>query len=317
MNIINKFLETETIQELDNIRTDSNGLGKLNALFTKSITPPPFLRILPKIRQNQIWTVKKNYLDYEGELQYSKHPMMVLITSDCEDLDQETQFVRGCPISPFVEMAGSDDQLCDDSSVTGFPFLIEVWNEQPMLVDILDKYVADYYAEMRETVSNLDQEQMKFREIEISNARFLNRSILAYTNEMEKSENFSFSVDISFSDFIKTKHMPLMNTARPRLIDLPIGQEYASAAKTGNMITDNDCIDFSAVDLPFKIEVRKKARGYIMTIIPKVEISLRDNNNEQIEGVSNSERIVFENLKKGLYTISCPLINEPITIRLK
>ena len=165
MNIINKFLETETIQEQNNISIDSQGLGELNALFKESITPPPFLRIMPKIKQNQIWTVKKNYLDYEGELQYSNHPMMVLITSDCEDLDQETQFVRGCPISPFIEMAGSDDQLCDDSSVTGFPFLIEVWNEQPMLVDILDKYVADYYADMRETVSNLDQEQMKFREI--------------------------------------------------------------------------------------------------------------------------------------------------------
>ena len=317
MNIINKCLEAEAVQEEDNIKVSANGLCELNALFKRRIVPPSFLRIMPKIKQNQIWTVKTNYLDFEGVLQYTKHPMMVLLTSECEDLDEDTQFVRGCPISPFIEMAGINDQVCNDSSITGFPFLVEVWNEQPMLVDILDKYVGDYYADIRALVSNEDNEINRFREIEISNARFLNKSVLAYTNEMEKSNIFSFSVDISFADFIKTKHMPMMNTPKPRMIDLPFGEEYASAAKSGNIITDNDCIDFLTEDLPFKVEVRKKNLGYIMTIIPKIQINLRDNNDNQIDGVSNSERIVFEHLKKGLYTISCPLINEPIIIRLK
>lgn len=317
MNIINKFLETEVVQEQDKIKADATGLGELNALFKNNVVHPSSMRILPKIKQYQIWTVKKNYLDYEGELQNCKHPMMVLLTCDCEDLDDDTQFVRGCPLSPFIEMAGADDQVCNDSSIIGFPFLIEVWNEQPMLVDILDKYVGDYYVEVKDLEANLDKELLHFREIEISNARYLNKSILAYTNEMERSKHFSFSAVISFVNVIKTKHMPIMNILKPRLIDLSIGEEYALAAKSGNIITDNDCIDFCSEELPFKIEIRKKVSGYIMTIIPKVEISLRDNNNEKIEGVSNSERIVFENLKKGLYSISCPQVNEPITIRLK
>lgn len=317
MNIISQFLGKAVNRDIVNINDGLSRRDSINAMFEGAECRPSYIRALPQVKQHQIWTVKNNYIDYEGQKQSLCHPMMVLLTSECEDLDEDTSFVRGCPISPFIEMASDDDLVCRDASLIGFPFLIESWNEQPMLVDILDKFVTDFYTEVNEPDSSVDNYKQAFRDIEISNAHYLNMSIVSYINEMERSENFSFSVVVSFADYLKTKHMPVMDITKPRIVELPLGEEYAMAAKTGNRVTDNDCIDFCTDELPFRIEVRKKPKGYIMTIIPRIVVNLLDNNNEEINGVSNSERIVFENLKKGLYTITSPLVNNRLTIRLK
>lgn len=84
-------------------------------------------------------------MDYEGILQSAAAPIMVLLVSQEEMIGEDGMFVRVCPISPFVEMASENDQICEEESITGFPFFIERWNEQPILTEILDKYVGDYY----------------------------------------------------------------------------------------------------------------------------------------------------------------------------
>ena len=67
MNTINHFLKNPIHQEQVLLDIDSNGLGELNSLFKGDITLPSHLRYLPKVKQNQIWTIKKYYLDYEGK----------------------------------------------------------------------------------------------------------------------------------------------------------------------------------------------------------------------------------------------------------
>ena len=252
-------------------------------------------------------------MDYEGILQSAAAPIMVLLVSQEEMIGEDGMFVRVCPISPFVEMASENDQICEEESITGFPFFIERWNEQPIITEILDKYVGDYYLDSSSKDCKLTNDQEEFREIEISNARFLNHSM----NNLERSENFSFSVDVNYEDYSKTKHMPQMNVLKPRLIPLNGHEEYAMAARTNNIISENDCIEFNYEHMPFSIEVRKKKAEFILTIIPKVEVVLRNLENKQIEGTSNSERIVYGGLRKGLYQIESPLLNKTITIRLK
>lgn len=318
MNVINDFLKTRNSS--DNISTvtcSEHTLSKLNNMFAEMKCQVKKLQVLPKIKQDQIWSVKKEYLDYEGILQTSPHPMLVLITTDPESLDSYNEFVRVCPISPFIEMATNTDQICDDSSIVGFPFLVETWNEQPILVDLLDKYAGNYYSDLIEKDEVLNQSQNEFREIEISNARFLNHSIIAYTNEKERSNMFSFSVDLQYSDFSKSKHMPLMNIGKPMLISLRDNEEYAAAARMGQNITENDCIEFRNKDLPFQLEVRKKNDLFVLTIIPKIDVQVIDFNNQELQGMSNSERIVYNDLHVGLYTIKSPLLNKEIIIRLK
>lgn len=318
MSIINDFLKDPTILKVDeDIIVSDSELASINNLFALNDMPFNYLRLQPKIKENQIWTIKRSYMDYEGIVQSIAAPIMVLLVSQEEMIGEDETFVRVCPISPFVEMASEYDQICEDESITGFPFFIERWNEQPILTEILDKYVGDYYLDSSSKDCKLTNDQEEFREIEISNARFLNHSVSAFINNLERAENFSFSVDVNYVDYSKTKHMPQMNVFQPRLILLNAHEEYAMAAKTNNIISENDCIEFNDVHIPFSIEVRKKKAEFILTIIPKVEIVLRNPENKRIEGTSNSERIVYGGLRKGLYQIESPLLSKTITIRLK
>ena len=316
MNIINQFLGKAVNQDIVNIDEGLSRRGDINAMFEGAAYRPSYIRALPQVKQHQIWTVKNIYIDYEGQRQSLCHPMMVLLTSECEDLDEDTSFVRGCPISPFIEMASDDDLVCRDASLIGFPFLIESWNEQPMLVDILDKFVADFYTEVIELDSTVDDYQQSFRDIEISNAMFLNRSIIAYMSEMERADGFSFSVDFISGSNVRTIYMPKLHEQSPKLIPLTGHAEYAMAARSGNILTENDCIEIDSVDIPFRIEVRKKNSEYILTIIPKVDIEL-SRNGKTFDYQSNDERIVYSGLKRGLYDIKTTLTSEKITIRLK
>lgn len=318
MNVINNFLRTRiSSDKISPVTCSEQTLSTLNNMFAEKKCQVKQLRVQLKIKQDQIWSVKREYLDYEGILQTSPHPMLVLINTNPESLDSDNEFVRVCPISPFIEMATTTDQICDDPSIIGFPFLVETWNEQPILVDMLDKYVGNYYSDLIEKEEVVNQFQNEFREIEISNARFLNHSIIAYTNEKERSNIFSFSVDLQYSDFSKSKHMPLMNVGNPMLVSLRENEEYASVARMGHNITDNDCIEFCNKDLPFQLEIRKKNELFILTIIPKIDVQVIDFNNQELQSTSNSERTVYNGLHIGLYTIKSPMLNNEIIIRLK
>jgi hypothetical protein len=318
MDTINEFLKTPFFEKSDteNLNIDTGRVQKLNRLFAGYDYKPATMHLLPRVKRNQIWSIKNEYMDFEGHLQKAIHPFMVLVSSDPELLDNETEFVRVFPISPFVEKASSNDIICSDTSIVGFPFLIESWNGQPVLTEILDKYVTNYIVDKNITEEDHDTSS-DFQAIEISNAKFLNHSILAYMSDASRSKVFSFSIDINYGGNTKSLHMPILNVANPKLIALRENEEYAVAAKSGCVLTENDCIEFSNADLPFRLEIRKKSGSYLLTVIPQIEITLTNSCNEEICGNKNAERIVFSNLKKGLYEIKTPLSNEILTIRIK
>lgn len=318
MDTIIEFLKSPFFEKSDteNSNIDSGRVQKLNRLFAGYDYKPANMRMLPKIKRNQIWSIKDEYMDYEGILQKAIHPFLVLVTSDPELLDNETEFVRVYPISPFVEKASSNDIICSDPAIVGFPFLVESWNEQPVLTEILDKYVANYNVD--ESVVEVNHNSSSdFKDIEVSNAKFLNHSILAYMSDVSRSKAFSFSIDINFGSTTKSLHMPILNVANPKLVALSENEEYAIAAKSGCVLTENECIEFSNAIFPFKLEVRKKSDSYMLTVIPQIEITLTNSSNEELCGSKNAERIVFSNLKKGLYEIKTPLTSEILTIRIK
>jgi len=156
-----------------------------------------------------------------------------------------------------------------------------------MLTELLDNFVADYYLDFNEKDEILSDDQKCFREIEISNALYLNHSITAYLNEMERAKDFAFSVDLHLNNTVKTIHMPVLNVQAPKLVHLSDHEEYAQAARMNNRLTENDCIEVGNEKLPFALEVRKKSGDYVLTIIPKVDVQLIKNGQE-IHGMSNS-----------------------------
>ncbi len=112
---------------------------------SKRLNQTKHLKIQPRIQRNQIWSVKNDYDDFQGISQNTACPFLVLINNDPDDIEDEN-FTRVLIVSPFVEMAFANDEVSNDSSIIGFPFLIETWNDQPILTELLDEYIGYYEA---------------------------------------------------------------------------------------------------------------------------------------------------------------------------
>ncbi len=215
MNPINKFLKNSQLtgtERNENFRNTQDNLKRLNQLFTdsdieKSINIAE--KLLKSLQKHQIWSVKSEYTDFYGNIQKTIHPFIVYINTEIKEIENE-KFARVNVISPFVEMAADDDEICNDNSIIGFPFILEHWNNQPILIDILDKYLGDYIAvnihksfinKTENNVIEMVQEQesedyntepihisneiIEFRQIELSRAKFLNHSVISVLSFIE------------------------------------------------------------------------------------------------------------------------------------
>jgi len=321
MDTIIKFLkDNQTEQPADErFRVAEQDLDKLNKLFAGQkivARKNSHTHILPKA--NQIWAVKNEYYDFFGNKQTASHPFLVSLLTDI-DIFEEEDFVRVAVISPFIEMANELDDVCKDASIAGFPFLVENWNDQPVLSEILDEYIG-YYEPQYNSVKGerLTSVQQKFREIEIANAKFLNNSVSALVGFVEMNQNNEFAAVVSFNNQSLIQGCPKADNEivdnEPTIVLPP--KENIALSKT-TLITKNKGITFNNKELPFEIQVKKTDEGFIISALTSKEITLFSADNKSITPISNGERQVFASLKKGLYTLKSATNQEPIKIRLK
>jgi hypothetical protein len=321
MDTIIKFLKNNwTEQPADEqFNVAEQNLDKLNKLFAgqKIISRKnSHTHILPKA--NQVWAVKNEYYDFLGNKQTASHPFLVTILTDIDSFEEE-DFVRVAVISPFYEMASEQDDVCRDASIAGFPFLFENWNDQPVLLEILDEYVGyyepKYISDKEEQLSSIQKE---FREIEIANAKFLNNSVSALVGFVEMNQNNEFAAVVSFNNQSLIQGCPKSDNEivnNETTLELPPQEDIALSKTT--LITKNKGITFNNKELPFEIQVKKTDNGFIISALTSKEITLFSADNKSITPISNGERQVFASLKKGLYTLKSATNQEPIKIRLK
>lgn len=328
MNTILQFLNEKFKMKKDNSEEfvfSNQELSKINDEFkNKYVTDlnSKHLRLSPKIEKNQIWSVKEKYTDFMGVTQKSKHPFLVLIVDNPNDIEEE-DFVRVYVLSPFSEFASTDDFICNDSSVIGFPFLIETWNEQPILAEILNNYLGYFDVNSLSSIfkndrKEINESQFKFRDLEVSRAKFLNNSVSSLLLYLENRQTESGGVVISinnkniFPKYYKgndDKEIGYLQIAEPKI-------EYLQTAKTGFVSKDNS-FHYKAEDSIYEILIKKNEEGFIISILTVDDIRLFSTDNLELKGISNSEKTVFSNLKKGLYTLTTVQIKETIKIRLK
>jgi len=321
MDTIIKFLKdnwTEQATE-EQVNIAKQDIDKLNKLFAGQkliIRKNSHTHITPQA--NQIWAVKSEYYDFLGNKQTASHPFLVSLLTDIDSFEKE-DFVRVAVISPFVEMASELDDVCKDASIAGFPFLVENWNDQPVLSEILDEYVGyyepKYNSDKEERLSSI---QKKFREIEIANAKFLNNSVSALVGFVEMNQNNEFAAIVSFNNQSLIQGCPKSDNEfvnNEPALKLPPKEDIALSKTT--LITKNKGITFNNKELPFEIQVKKTDEGFIISALTSKEITLFSADNKSITPISNGERQVFASLKKGLYTLKSATNQEPIKIRLK
>ncbi len=176
MNKIIDFLQSQS--ENENISENSINKGKLSksfndiekVLFASEIEESNIFQLKnrPGKKKGQIWLCKQQYYDVFGNEIIGKSPYLVLIVNDVDKF-ADKNFIRIQPISPFTEFTASDEILIKDDSVVGFDFIIETWNEQPILTDLLDEFVRSLDVEslkINETSSSLSRTQKEFRKAE-------------------------------------------------------------------------------------------------------------------------------------------------------
>jgi len=318
---------SEDSEKVDATGQEIENLKNMFVTLSKSDTQAKHLKIQPRIQRNQIWTVKNEYDDFQGISQNTAHPLLVLINNEPDDIEDEN-FTRVLVVSPFIEMATVSDEVCNDSSIIGFPFLIETWNDQPILTELLDEYVgyfevqsisysksnsfelvnepsSEYSIKNVESISDVQQE---FRNVEISRAKYINHSVFSLLSFLENRQSQDAGVVISLFDKIEyPKFFIGLTQKEPNL---------ALAAKSG-VDTEDKYLLFENDNLPFQIFIRKNEDGFIISVHSTDKMKLFENKKEEITGITNKEKTVFADLQAGKYTLISEQVKEPIKIRLK
>lgn len=318
---------SEGSEKVDAIETDSDNLKSLFINRSKYVTQARHLKIHPRIQKNQIWTVKSEYDDFQGISQKTSHPFLVLINSEQEEIEDEN-FTRVFIVSPFIELAIQSDEVCNDPSIIGFPFLIETWNDQPILTELLNEYVGYYESRSnsfsktevfelanepnseysKSNIEILFEDQKEFRNIEISRAKYINHSVLSLLSFLENRQSQDAGVVISLFDKIEYPKFFIGQTQKESNLSL--------AAKSG-VDNEDKYLLWHNMTLPFQIYFRKNEGGFIITISSIGNFKLIKNTAEEIQSFSNKNKTVFANLKEGNYTLIYESFSEPIKIRLK
>lgn len=322
MNKIIEFLKSQSGSDIIPVKSiDKEKLSKsfidLKSIFDTSESDDKRilkLKSKPKIKKGQIWLCKQEYYDALGNQIIGNTPYLVLVMSNNKNIANES-FVRIHPISPFTEFKAADDIIISDNLITGFEFIIETWNEQPILTELLDEYVGDLdidLSKIEEAEVNLSNNQKEFRKSEIRNTEYLRHSINSLIKFEElKEEN---SILINFENSI---HLVKSHDAESKsitLINEPL-QPYLQAAKKGRF-KDRATFIFQKTihGVDFEIKILKEEESYVLAVKQPNEIELRDLNNNLIK---QSTPNLYDNLNSGLYFFKVKGISSDIRIRLK
>ena len=303
--------EFSFVNNLDEAKTNQR-LTTLNSLFKKeAIATTIPIKAKPHLKRGQIWLVDSMYYDYCGNLVSANHSYLVLITDAEGDIEGEC-FCRVQPLSYFTEYVSKDDYTVDDASLVGFRFLVETWNEQPILCEIL-KYcvgVIEIFGapNLIETII-LSDEQIQFRTLEVNDTAYLRNSVLTYLTFLEEKQTIDTNIVININE----------KPFRPKFYinDSLVGNSFLMAAKT-KVDKQNKYFELSQQlnNETIKIRVKRNDDDFIISVYTTGDLVLKSNDGKSINRKKAEDRIIFTDVKPGLYFLENYNDNK-ITIRLK
>ncbi|WP_298286833.1 hypothetical protein [uncultured Lutibacter sp.] len=272
------------------------------------------LKNRPKTKKGQIWLCKQQYYDAFGNEIIGNAPYLVYVASNIEKFANEN-FIRIQPISPFTEFLAIDEILIKDNSVVGFDFIIETWNEQPILNELLDEFVGNINIEtlkIDETELNLSKYQKEFRKAEIRNTAYLRQSINALIEFEESNDEKTIFLNINNSIVLPKRHNGDDNERS--LVAEPI-THYLQAAKKGK-IKDRPTYFFEKIIEGINVEIKviKDGESYILSVKQPGNIEIKDITGKILKQATKD---LYDNLEGGLYFIRINGIEKEIRIRLK
>ena len=325
MNKIIDFLQSQS--ENENISENLVDKGKLsksfndieNVIVSSEVEESNVfqLKSRPKTKKGQIWLCKQQYYDAVGNEIIGNSPYLVFTVSDVDKFATEN-FIRIQPISPFTEFTANDEILIKDNSVIGFNFIIETWNEQPILTDLLDEFIGSLDIEalkIDETELNLSRTQKEFRKTEIRNTAYLRQSInsLLEYEELNAEKKIFLNIDNS----IIRPNNNNNNQGKKNVISMVPESEpnYLAAAKKGISNERQTYMFEKSVDgIKIIIKIIKEKDKFIVSIKQPENVEMKDINGKSLRQTSQN---LYDEVESGLYFIKINGIDNEIRIRLK
>jgi len=260
-----------------------------------------------------IWLTKNGYIDYEGNEIKAEIPYYVLLSSDITPLNK-TEYVRVQPISSFTIFAGPEDILIDDESITGFKFIIETWNEQPIALNLLDKYIGKYDQKLayRDSTLKISDDLKTFRKYEIRNTQYLRNSITSYLSLEENTQDSNGRVVFNYGN--TPVYSSFSQISEP-------SADYLAAAKISIGGQQQSCTYEQKIG-KHKISIEVIKYDTLFTLVIKSHIGGVELINEEkdvLEAASldgSLKEAVYRDLKAGSYVVRDSETNDSIRIRL-
>ncbi len=155
-----------------------------------------------RIKKGQVWTTfpELKYLPAEDPDDPGIYPAVLVIWAGTERRDLDN-IIRVIPISfdTEYEMEG-ETVVLDEGSPLGFPVLLEIFNETPMLAGHLDRFLGNVQPDdmarvmtcrnrfLEGEIEQPDEEYRRWKEIEIELVRYLSLPVKEYLLEESEEE---------------------------------------------------------------------------------------------------------------------------------
>lgn len=317
-NLINslKGLTNPTEPELNAYKVGINELAfeKLKNLEFESLNnlKRDALSFSPKPKIGQIWQIRQVYDDFLTNEIISPIPYIVVIAEAGLDIEGEP-FCRVFPITPTLEFCSDDDVIIKEPKLVGFPFLVECWNEQPMLTELLDEYIGKIDEKLLlipNQLSSLNKFQIAFRKLEVENTSFIRQSMISLLafleNKMENNliifinDGYQINKPLLISN--NKNEDDVIGIAAKLKIDEP-KQTFQSELEFGNELV--------------KISITEQENSFNLFIESQTNLQLLNIENKPIHFEKFPTGISFNNLKSGLYYVTNQENKQKIKIRIK
>lgn len=304
------------IDDFDKFKIEEN-FGNLLSLIPQknnvvNLTNKKFKISQPKVAINQLWLVKQNYIDHEGNFIAGSYPHYVLTSTEKENIG-DMEFVRVQPISMFLNFASEGDIVVENEELMGFKFFIETWNEQPIQTSLLDKFIEELNTEEFLLIENvlLSNEQKEFRKYEIRNTEYLRNSVSSFLSWDENKQSKNTGVIINIGN------VPYYPPAEHRTQQY---SQYLVAAKSGGEdSSEYFTTEKNTIDIPYEIVVKKESNVFTIVIDGVENKVILTNNMGKMEEytVIKENKVIIQGLEKGTFTLEIDAFEEKINVRLK
>lgn len=300
-----------------------NSLNNLTNILKKGLSKNKTLSLSYRSDAyfGQIWSTRNTIHTILAEEIHTYYPYHVLIKTLPQPLNDKYQIIRVQPISFITEFVSIGDIFIDNPDILGQPFIIETWNEQPMLQNNLYKYIQniDETTLMKHSILEIgdapEDQISQFRYLEIENTFYLRKPVLSIIEYFETNH--------------KDKEPHILNFQGSYTIlddnhQMSSRSNYALAAKLGLTTEDGSLVAKKSelAGIPYQFFIRSSGKlSHLVLHSESNRLRLYDSFLKPLSSrltlSDNKEFLIYENLAPGIYYVTSDDIDGHFRLVLK